>query len=100
MTDAFIAEVRRSLRASLFKQLRPYGLGQDEITRLVASATTRAIALANVRDLATIAQAATPPIDALRVADPANPTLATYDAVRGGLSGPVRDLTEAQAVDV
>lgn len=99
MTDVFVGEVRRSLRRSLFQKLKPYGLGQDEVNKLVAGAVTRAIALANIRDLATIAQAARPPIDALRVADPTNPTLATYDAVRGGLSGPVRDLTDAAVIE-
>ncbi|KQR52981.1 hypothetical protein [Brevundimonas sp. Leaf168] len=47
MTDVFIAEVRRSLRAALFQKLRPYGLSQDDVTQLVAAATTSAMAVAD-----------------------------------------------------
>ena len=39
MTDVFIAEVRRTLRASRFPRLSPFGLSQDEVTRRVAAAT-------------------------------------------------------------
>lgn len=99
MTDVFIGEVRRSLRRSLFQKLKPYGLSQDDVTKLVATAVTRAIALSNIRELAVVATAATPVVDALRTADPTNPRLADYDAVRAGLPDRVQELTEMQVVE-
>ncbi|WP_312599162.1 hypothetical protein [Brevundimonas sp.] len=94
MTDVFIAEVRRSLRASLFTRLRPYGLSQDEVTRLVASATDNAMKTAAIPDLAVAASLSGPVADALRTAAPDSPALKTYDAARKGLPDGVRELAE------
>ncbi len=94
MTDVFIAEVRRSLRASLFTRLRPYGLSQDEVTRLVASATDNAMKVAAIPDLVVAASLSGPVADALRAAAPESPVLRTYDEARNGLSSGVRELAE------
>jgi hypothetical protein len=96
MTDVFIAEVRRSLRASLFTRLRPYGLSQDDVTRLVASATDNAMKAAAIPDLAVAASLSGPVADALRAAAPESPALKTYEDTRKGLSSGVRQLAERQ----
>ena len=75
MTDVFIAEVRRSLRASLFQTLQPYGLSQDDVTRLVASATAKAMSLADIPALAAAATLAPPVAEALRAVAPGNPAV-------------------------
>ena len=96
MTDVFIAEVRRSLRASLFTRLRPYGLSQEDVTRLVASATDSAMKAAAIPDLAIAASLSGPVADALRAAAPESPVLKTYEDTRKGLSSGVRQLAERQ----
>lgn len=93
MTDVFIAEVRRSLRQSLFQKLKPYGLSQDDVTALVASATSKAMAVADIPALATAAALSAPVADALRTAAPNNPALADYDAARAALPSRVRELS-------
>ncbi len=95
MTDVFIAEVRRSLRASLFTRLRPFGLSQDEVTRLVASATDSAMKVAAIPALASAAGLSAPVANALRTAAPDSPALAAYDAARADLPDGVRELVDA-----
>lgn len=97
MTDtaAFVGAVNRSLRRSLFQKLAPLGLSQDQVTRLVADATSRAIVLANVKELATAAQIAAPVVQALRETAPSNPALATYEERRAQLPGRIQDVMDA-----
>ena len=96
MTDVFIAEVRRTLRATLFTRLSPFGLSQDEVTRLVATATDSAMKAAAIPDLAVAASLSGPVADALRAAAPDSPALKTYEDTRKGLSSGVRQLAERQ----
>lgn len=95
-TDAFLASVRSSLRRSLFQRLKPLGLSQDEVNRLVTQATSRAMALSNVADLAALASVAGPVVAALETASPGNPALAGFNTVRDNVRDPVRDLIEQQ----
>lgn len=97
MTDVFIAEVRRSLRQSLFQKLKGYGLSQDDVTALVASATSKAMALADIPALAAAAALAPPVADALRTAVPGSPALAAYDSARAGLPPRIRQMSEIQS---
>lgn len=90
--DAFIEQVRTSLRRSLFQRLRPLGLTQDEINRLVSQATTRAMALSGVQELAAVAVAAGPVAVALQTAAPDSPALANYRTVREQVRDPIRQL--------
>lgn len=96
MTDVFIAEVRRALRQSLFQKLKGYGLSQDDVTAVVASATSKAMAVADIPALATAAGLAAPVADALRTAVPNSPALATYDTARAALPGRIRQLSVRQ----
>ncbi len=90
--DAFIEQVRTSLRRSLFQRLRPLGLSQDEINRLVTQATTRSIALSGVQELAAIAVSVGPVAAALESAVPDSPALANYRTVRDQVRDPIREL--------
>lgn len=90
--EAFIEQVRTSLRRSLFQRLRPLGLSHDEINRLVTQATSRAIILAGVQDLAELTSAAGPVVDALTTAVPDSPALVAFKQVREQVRGPVREL--------
>ncbi|WP_312145203.1 hypothetical protein [Brevundimonas sp.] len=92
--DAFIASVRSSLRRSLFQRLKPLGLSQDEVNRMVTMAVSRAIVLTGVQDLALIAAATGPVVDALATAEPDSPALANFNTVRDGVGTPIRDLVE------
>ena len=94
--DAYLASVRSSLRRSLFQRLKPLGLSQDEVNRLVTVATGRVMDLSNVADLAALASAAGPVVAALTTAAPDNPALASFNTVRDNVRDPVRDLIEQQ----
>lgn len=94
--EVFLAAVRSSLRRSLFQRLKPLGLSSDEVNRLVTVATSRAMALSGVKDLADLAVAAGPVVDALATAAPGDPALANFEAVRQGVAGPVGDLVDQQ----
>lgn len=94
--DAFIAAVRVSLRRSLFQRLKTLGLSQDEVTRLVTVATGRAMDISGVKDLAAIASAAGPVVDALTTAAPDSPALASFNAVRDTVRDTVGDLLQQE----
>ena len=96
--DAFLSSVRSSLRRSLFQRLKPLGLSQDEVNRLVTQATSRAMALSNLADLAVIASATGPVVAALTTAAPTSPALASFNTVRDSVGDPVRDLVEQTEV--
>lgn len=92
--ETFVASVRTSLRRSLFQRLKPLGLSQDEVNRLVSQATSRAVELSGVQDLAAIAAATGPVLDALTAAAPTSPALANFRTVRDNVGSPIRDLVE------
>lgn len=94
--EAFVASVRSSLRRSLFQRLKPLGLSQDEVNRMVTMAVSRAIVLTGVQDLAQIAAASGPVLDALTDAEPDSPALASFKTVRDNVGSPIRDLLEVR----
>nr|WP_313430136.1 hypothetical protein [Brevundimonas diminuta] len=95
--DAFIEQVRTSLRRSLFQRLRPLGLSQDEVNRLVSHATSRAMILSGIQELAAVAIAAGPVADALQTAAPDSPALVQYRNVREQVRDPIRNLMQQEA---
>lgn len=89
MTDTFVADVTRSIRRSLFHRLRGLGVGQSELTALIASTTRAAVERARVSDLAIIAAAAGPMAEALGATAPEDPALAAFIAAKTGRSSDV-----------
>lgn len=92
MTDAFVADVTRSIRRTLFHRLKGYGFSQDELTNIVSGATRAAVERAQVAPLVTLAGAAGPVVAALQAAAPSDPALAAFTAASAGVPGPVMDL--------
>lgn len=89
MTAAFVNDVTRSIRRSLHSRLRTMAISQDELTHIVSGATRAAVQRAHLSDLAALAAAAAPVIDALPAEDA---TRIAFEAATAGLSDPVREL--------
>lgn len=92
MTDAFVANVRRSLRKSLFRKFSSAGLDQDAVTRAVATTSEAAMRTAAVEDLAALVAAAGPVVTALEAAAPDDPALLDFNVVRDNVSTEVSNL--------
>lgn len=85
MTDAFVAEVRRAVRKSLFRKFRAAGLDQDAVTRAVATTSEAAMRDAGVADLAAMVAAAGPVVAALEATAPEDPAVETFNTIKAGL---------------
>lgn len=85
MTDAFVAEVTRSIRRSLFHRIKGYGFSQDELTRIVSGATKETVRRAYVADLAGLAAAADSLAQALGAAAPGDPAGEDWNTVKANL---------------
>lgn len=94
MTDAFVDDVTRSIRRSLFHRLKGFGFSQDELTGIVSGATKEAVRRAQVADLTAVARAAGSVAAALETAAPGDPALADFAAAKASVGSPVLELVE------
>ena len=93
MTDAaYVADARRSLRRRLFTRLKTLGLSQDQVIRTVAKVEQSALDATSLTALAAVAAAAGPVAAALAAANPTDPALANFNAVRDNAPTPIRDI--------
>lgn len=90
--DVFVGAVKTRIRRSLFTRLRGLGLPQDDVTRIVSGGTLSVMDRAGVNDLAALAVASRPVVQALREAAPESPVLAEFDSVRLGVREDVAQL--------
>lgn len=93
MTDAaYVAETRKSLRRALFRRFKVMGMSQDQVIQAVAKVEASTLAATNLADLAAVAASAGQVAAALQAANPTDPALASFVAVRDSTGDVIRDL--------
>ncbi|MFN3354359.1 MAG: hypothetical protein ACK4Z5_12180 [Brevundimonas sp.] len=98
IVDAFVNDVTRAIRRSIYQRLKERGFSQDELTAVVSTATRAALQRAGVRDLAALAsagaQVAATYEAALPPGDPLPPSLESWKVTRDSSPERIRPLLE------